>query len=183
MRWKSCSSTLTCRFPPAGACDCVDGVGFGGRLNACVCACACVGGVGFGGRLNGCVCCGGVGSDTTSAPWYTVGGPNGWWPGASVGVHGRGCGGWAAGSWWPYCAIRDCAAALGAWRLLRVPVPEMPAAAYRASMPPPGIVPGSTMGVSGGGGDPRLARVVELEAVEEKRLMGAARFAAPPGGG
>ena len=101
-----------------------------------------------------------------------------------MGVHGRGCGGvWDTGGWLPYCASLDCAAALGAWRLLRVPVPEMPAAAYRASIPPPGMVPGSTMGVSGGGGDPRLARVVELEAVDEKRPIGAARFAAPPGGG
>ena len=46
----------------------------------------------------------------------------------------------------------------------------MPEAAYLASMPPPGICPGSTMGVSGGGGDPRLARVVEVEAVEANRL-------------
>ena len=46
----------------------------------------------------------------------------------------------------------------------------MPAAAYLASMPPPGTVPGSTMGVSGGGGDPRLAFVVDVEAVEAKRF-------------
>ena len=46
-------------------------------------------------------------------------------------------------------------------------VPEMPAAAYLASIPPPGI----SVGVSGGGGEPRLARVVEVEAVDAKRLM------------
>jgi hypothetical protein len=39
----------------------------------------------------------------------------------------------------------------------------MPAAAKRASIPPPG---GGIIGVSGGGGDPRCARVVEVEAVE-----------------
>ena len=42
----------------------------------------------------------------------------------------------------------------------------MPAAAYRASMPPPACSPGATTGVSGGGGDPRCALVVEVEAVE-----------------
>ena len=46
----------------------------------------------------------------------------------------------------------------------------MPEAAYRASIPPPGTFPGSTTGVSGGGGEPRLARVVELEAVEANRF-------------
>lgn len=62
------------------------------------------------------------------------------------------------------------AAALGAFRLLRVAVPEIPAAAYRASMASAGVRPGSTIGVSGGGGEPRLARVVEVEAVEAKRF-------------
>ena len=105
-----------------------------------------------------------------------------------MGVHGRGWGDWTAGGWLPYCASRDWAAALGAWKLLawrlvRVAVPEMPAAAYRASMPPPGMTPGSTMGVSGGGGEPRLARVVELDAVEEKRPMGPGFARPPPGGG
>lgn len=49
-------------------------------------------------------------------------------------------------------------------------MPEMPDAAYRASMPPPGTLPGSTIGVSGGGGEPLLALVVEFEAVEANRL-------------
>lgn len=53
---------------------------------------------------------------------------------------------------------------------MSVAVPEIPEAAYRASIPPPGIVPGSTTGVSGGGGEPRLARVVEFEAVDAKRF-------------
>jgi hypothetical protein len=44
----------------------------------------------------------------------------------------------------------------------------MPAAAKRASMPPPG----SSTGVSGGAGDPREARTVDVDAVEEKRFMG-----------
>ena len=42
-----------------------------------------------------------------------------------------------------------------------------PAAAYRASMSSP---IGGRIGVSGGGGDPRVARVVMTEAVESKRL-------------
>jgi hypothetical protein len=46
----------------------------------------------------------------------------------------------------------------------------MPDAAYLASMPPPGMLPGSTIGVSGGGGEPRLALVVEVEAVDGKRF-------------
>ena len=93
----------------------------------------------------------------------------------------------------PYCANRDCAAALCAWRLLRVPVPDIPAAAYLASMFPPGRagrLPGSYTGVSGGGGEPRLARVVELEAVDAKRLtlfwlsdVLLELLDAPPGGG
>lgn len=47
----------------------------------------------------------------------------------------------------------------------------MPAAAKRASMPPPG---GGIIGVSGGGGEPRCARTVEVEAVELRRFT-------PPG--
>jgi hypothetical protein len=54
--------------------------------------------------------------------------------------------------------------------LVRVAVPEIPEAAYRASIPPPGMTPGSTIGVSGGGGEPLLARVVEVEAVDAKRF-------------
>lgn len=49
-------------------------------------------------------------------------------------------------------------------------VPEIPEAAYRASIPPPGTLPGSTIGVSGGGGEPRLALVVEFEAVDANRF-------------
>ena len=37
-------------------------------------------------------------------------------------------------------------------------------------MPSAGAWPGSTTGVSGGGGDPRLARVVEFEAVDANRF-------------
>lgn len=44
----------------------------------------------------------------------------------------------------------------------------MPAAAKRASIPPPGI----SIGVSGGAGDPREARTVDVDAVEEKRFIG-----------
>lgn len=98
-------------------------------------------------------------------PWYTVGGPDGAWSGVSVGVQGR-CG----GGWFPYCASLCDAAALGAPRLFSVAVPEIPAAAYRASMASAGACPGSTIGVSGGGGEPRLARVVDVEAVEAKRF-------------
>lgn len=50
---------------------------------------------------------------------------------------------------------------------MRVEVPAMPAAAKRASMPPP---EGGMMGVSGGGGEPRCALTVEVEAVELRRL-------------
>lgn len=162
-RWKSCSSTLTCKVP-----DSLGG-GFGPA------------GVGFEG--------GGV--DTGSEPWYTVGGPWGCWSGVSVGVQGRWGGGWP-----PYCASLCAAAALWAWRLVRVAVPEMPLAAYRASMPSPGMFPGSTMGVSGGGGEPLLARTVDVLALDAKRFtlgwLGIWRLsgfgallelAAPPGGG
>lgn len=63
----------------------------------------------------------------------------------------------------------------------------------------PGAIPGSTIGVSGGGGDPRLAFVVDVDAVEGKRFTpgsGASKCPeavvswftipgalAPPGGG
>jgi hypothetical protein len=47
----------------------------------------------------------------------------------------------------------------------------MPEAAYRASISDPGCWPGPTTGVSGGGGDPLSARVVELDAVELIRLI------------
>jgi hypothetical protein len=50
----------------------------------------------------------------------------------------------------------------------------MPAAAKRASIPPPG---GGMIGVSGGGGEPRCARTVEVDAVELRRLT------PPPGVG
>jgi hypothetical protein len=50
-------------------------------------------------------------------------------------------------------------------RPLRVAVPEMPEAAYRASIPL-----GPSTGVPGGGGEPRLARVVEVDAVDANRL-------------
>jgi hypothetical protein len=43
----------------------------------------------------------------------------------------------------------------------------MPAAAKRASMPPP---EGGIMGVSGGGGEPLCARTVDVDAVELMRL-------------
>ena len=59
IRWKSCSSTLTCKAPPEGACGFCEGCG--------VCE-ACDAGLGFWGRLKGGCCCGGVGSDTTSSP-------------------------------------------------------------------------------------------------------------------
>lgn len=49
-------------------------------------------------------------------------------------------------------------------------MPAIPAAAYRASMPPPGISPGAAIGVSGGGGDPLCALVVDVEADELSRL-------------
>lgn len=61
------------------------------------------------------------------------------------------------------------AAAFCAWRLVRVDVPAMPAAAYLASMSLPGA--GPVMGVSGGGGEPRVALVVDVDAVELKRWM------------
>lgn len=44
--------------------------------------------------------------------------------------------------------------------------PAIPAAAYLASMSVPGRWLGGTTGVSGGGGDPRVAFVVEVDAVE-----------------
>lgn len=47
----------------------------------------------------------------------------------------------------------------------------MPAAAYRASMPEPVRCSGPATGVSGGGGEPLWARVVEMDAVEPMRLM------------
>ena len=70
----------------------------------------------------------------------------------------------------------------------------MPAAAYRASIPPPGASPGGTIGVSGGGGDPRCAFVVDVEAVEPnlftpagsgilRLLFGSAGLWVDPGGG
>ena len=40
-------------------------------------------------------------------------------------------------------------------------------------MPPPGSSPGATIGVSGGGGEPRCALVVDVEAVELSRLIDA----------
>ena len=49
-------------------------------------------------------------------------------------------------------------------------MPAIPAAAYRASMPPPGCSPGATIGVSGGGGEPLCALVVDVDAVELKRF-------------
>ena len=56
----------------------------------------------------------------------------------------------------------------------------MPAAAYRASIPPPS---GRSIGVSGGGGEPLFARVVEVEAVDKYRFIvfgaGAARLELP----
>ncbi len=48
----------------------------------------------------------------------------------------------------------------------------MPAAAKRASIPPPGSSLGPAIGVSGGAGDPLEARVVDVDAVEEKRFIG-----------
>jgi len=72
------------------------------------------------------------------------------------------------------------------WRLFKVAVPEIPDAAYRASIPPPpGTTPGSTIGVSGGGGDPRLARVVEVDAVEANlfTLLAPGIFNRPSSGG
>ena len=70
----------------------------------------------------------------------------------------------------------------------------MPAAAYRASMPPPICSPGGIIGVSGGGGEPRWAFVVDVEAVElnlftppgfgtRKPLDGPTPGASSPGGG
>lgn len=61
---------------------------------------------------------------------------------------------------------------------MRVEVPAIPAAAYRDSI---SERPGGTIGVSGGGGEPRFAFVVEVEAVEPRRLTewvgcGAARL-------
>jgi hypothetical protein len=47
--------------------------------------------------------------------------------------------------------------------LVNVDVPAIPAAANRASIPPLG---GGIIGVSGGGGDPLCARVVDVDAVE-----------------
>lgn len=58
-----------------------------------------------------------------------------------------------------------------ACKLVSVDGPAIPAAAKRASIPPPG---GGMIGVSGGGGEPRCARTVEVEAVELRRLT-------PPG--
>ena len=58
-----------------------------------------------------------------------------------------------------YCAALAFAAELAP----AVVAPPNPAAAYRASMPPP---VGGMIGVSGGGGDPLCARVVMTEAVE-----------------
>lgn len=57
-------------------------------------------------------------------------------------------------------------------------VPAIPAAAYRASIPPPGSSPGPTIGVSGGGGEPLVALVVEIDAVDANLFMalGAIRF-------
>ena len=47
----------------------------------------------------------------------------------------------------------------------------MPEAAYRASMSVCGRGPGPATGVSGGGGEPLVALVVDVEAVELMRLM------------
>jgi hypothetical protein len=58
------------------------------------------------------------------------------------------------------------AAAFCACRFVRVDAPAIPAAAYLASISVPGRGFGGTIGVSGGGGDPRVAFVVEVEAVE-----------------
>ena len=50
-------------------------------------------------------------------------------------------------------------------------MPEIPDAAYRASMSPSPVgPPEGSIGVSGGGGDPREARVVALEAELLNRL-------------
>lgn len=59
----------------------------------------------------------------------------------------------------------------------------MPAAAYRASMPPPACAPGATTGVSGGGGDPRCALVVEVEAVELNLFIKLGFWTFNPAGG
>ena len=83
-------------------------------------------------------------------------------PSCSVGVHGL-RGGWFPG--WGYAAALCCAATLCAWRLLSVPVPAIPDAAYLASISV-GTRGFGIIGVSGGGGDPRCALVVEVDAVE-----------------
>lgn len=59
-----------------------------------------------------------------------------------------------------------------------MPVPAIPAAAYLASMPPPASSPGPTIGVSGGGGDPLVALVVDVDAVDANLLiaLGAINF-------
>jgi hypothetical protein len=50
-------------------------------------------------------------------------------------------------------------------------VPAIPAAAKRDSMSEAEDWPGPTMGVSGGGGEPRWARVVDVDAVELMRFI------------
>ena len=51
-------------------------------------------------------------------------------------------------------------------------VPDIPAAAYLASIPPPAPEsPGPKIGVSGGGGEPLVALVVDVEAVEENLFI------------
>ena len=71
-----------------------------------------------------------------------------------------------------------------------MPVPAIPDAAYLASMSVCGLEEGGpTIGVSGGGGEPRVARVVEVDAVELMRFTMPGSLdlslygSAPPDGG